>query len=136
MPNAGTFDGTISFWVIVCFTLPFAFALFGRMMWAVVACLEAVIPQVQEVQVEKIVYRDREKIVYRDRVKTPKATVSAVADTPTFTTDLQIISDTVDALKGLGFRATDIKGVIKDLCVSKSYSNAESLLNDCLKQLK
>ena len=41
MPNTGTFDGgVIAFWVVICFTLPIALALFGRIMWAVVACIE------------------------------------------------------------------------------------------------
>ena len=143
MSHAGTFDGgNIAFWVVLCFTLPIALALFGRIMWAVVAFIEAVAPAVQrieipvQVEVEKIVYRDREKIVYRDRVKTPKATSSATVEAPTSNTDPQIVSDTVDALKGLGFRVTDIKGAIKDLCASKSYPDAESLLNDCLGRLK
>jgi hypothetical protein len=136
MTNAGTFDGTIAFWVVLCFTLPVAFALLGRIMWAVVACLEAVVPLTQTREVQTVVYRDREKIVYRDRVEKPKSTVRTSIPVTTPTTDPQIISDTVSALKGLGFRVTDIKEAIKDLCSSKAYSDAESLINGCLGQLK
>jgi hypothetical protein len=145
MVNTGTYDGgTIAFWITVCFVTPIALALLVRIMWGVVACVEAFVPllemiqiqrPVQTVQREKIVYRDREKIVYRDRVKPQKTTASATPIVSTPVTDSQIISETTNALKGLGFGANDIKRAIKDLCSSKVYPDTESLLGDCLGQL-
>jgi|TARA_R110000751_G_scaffold216755_1_gene319915 hypothetical protein len=154
MENTGTFDGTIALWIMICFTLPIALAILGRIAWAVFSCVEAFVPLVQMIRVqapacgvqrEKIVYRDREKIVYRDRVKPQKTTastapiVSVPPPLPTISTpitDSKIISDTVSALKGLGFQVADIKIAIKDLCSSRVYLDTEKLVRDCLGQLK
>ena len=142
MTNAGTFDGTIGFWVVLCLMLPIAFALLARVVWGLVACVEAVMPLTQKIliQPQKIVYRDREKVVYQERPKptkrkSPKPTKTTASET-TITTDSQIITDATDALKVLGFNATDIKRAIKNLCTAKDYSDTESLLSDCLRELK
>ena len=59
----------IAFWVILCFATPIAFAFLGRILWAMVALLEAIVPKNNQIRVkEKIVYRNSpQKIVYRDR---------------------------------------------------------------------
>lgn len=145
MENTRIFDGTIALWIMVCFTLPIALAILGRIAWAVFSCVEAFVPLVQMFQIqipargvqrEKIVYRDREKIVYRDRVKPQKATASTTPKTSSPVTDSKIISDTVSALKGLGFQVADIKIAIKYLCSSKVYLDTEKLVRDCLGRLK
>ena len=154
MVNTGTYDGgTIMFWIVLCFMVPIALTMLASIMGAVVGCFEAFTPLFEAIviaskqvssQREKIVYRDREKIVYRDRVKPQKTTASTAPIVPappsppiisTPTTDSQIISDATEALKIFGFGANDIKRAIKDLCSSKVYPDAESLLGDCLRQL-
>ena len=145
MVNTGTYDGgTIMFWIVLCLMAPIALTMLASVMGAVVGCFEAFTPLLEailiaskqaSVQREKIVYRDREKIVYRDRVKPQKTTASTAPIVSTPTTDSQIISEATKALKVLGFGANDIKRAIKDLCSSKVYPDAESLLGDCLRQL-
>ena len=145
MVNTGTYDGgTIMFWIVLCLMAPIALTMLASVMGAVVGCFEAFTPLLEAIliaskqvstQREKIVYRDREKIVYRDRVKPQKTTASTAPIVSTPTTDSQIISEATKALKVLGFGANDIKRAIKDLCSSKVYPDAESLLGDCLRQL-
>jgi|TARA_R110002167_G_scaffold164600_3_gene361550 hypothetical protein len=154
MVNTGTYDGgTIMFWIVLCLMAPIALTMLASVMGAVVGCFEAFTPLLEAIliaskqvstQREKVVYRDREKIVYRDRVKPQKTTASTtpIVSTPpplptisTPATDSQIISEATKALKVLGFGANDIKRAIKDLCSSKVYPDAESLLGDCLRQL-
>lgn len=145
MVNTGTYDGgTIMFWIVLCLMAPIALTMLASVMGAVVGCFEAFTPLLEAIliaskqvstQREKVVYRDREKIVYRDRVKPQKTTASTAPIVSTPTTDSQIISEATKALKVLGFGANDIKRAIKDLCSSKVYPDAESLLGDCLRQL-
>ena len=133
MQNTGTFDGTIGFWVLFCFMAPIALAFLSRALWAVAACF----PEVKRVEVPVVV----EKIVYRPAPAAPKQrrhtrTPSSREDEVESATDPQIMADTIGCLKKLGFRVTEAKKMVKDLCASKAYLDAESLLNDCLEQLK
>jgi hypothetical protein len=137
MQNTGTFDGTIGFWVLFCFMAPIALAFLSRALWAIAACF----PEVKEVPVVV------EKIVYRSAPAAPAAPTApkqrrhtraapSREDEAESATDPQIMADTIGCLKKLGFRVTEAKKMVKDLCASKAYLDAESLLNDCLEQLK
>ena len=48
-------------------------------------------------------------------------------------TSHQIMRDTLDCLKGLGYKASDLKRVIKELCVNNTYTSVEDLVQDVIK---
>ena len=145
----------IAFWVVVCFTVPIAFAFLSRILWSVVAFLEIVSPQKTQIvekivyknRVQKIVYRDRAKVEYRDRRvwgrpqkivyrdRTPaKNKEKTITSTPA--TDPSIISGAVNGLGSLGISKAEANLLVQKVCSSKAYFDIENLLKDCLSELK
>ena len=139
-----------SFWIILCFMLPIAGAFLSRILWAIVAFVEAVIPQNKEIQVvEKVVYKNRpQKIVYKDRVKVEyrdrrvwgrdeapaKNKEKTVTSTPA--TDPSIVAGAVNGLGSLGISKAEANLLVQKVCSSKAYFDIENLLKDCLSELK
>tara|TARA_B100000929_G_C15236062_1_gene328100 strand:+ start:103 stop:579 length:477 start_codon:yes stop_codon:yes gene_type:complete len=148
----------IAFWVVVCFTVPIAFAFLSRILWSVVAFLEIVSPQKTQIvektvyknRPQKIVYRDQpqkvkieyrdrrvwgrpQKVVYRDRAPA-KNKEKTITSTPA--TDPLIISGAVNGLGSLGISKAEASLLVKKVCSSKAYFDIENLLKDCLVELK
>tara|TARA_Y100000992_G_scaffold302251_1_gene275666 strand:- start:1800 stop:2288 length:489 start_codon:yes stop_codon:yes gene_type:complete len=48
-------------------------------------------------------------------------------------TNHQIMRDALDCLKGLGYKVSDLKRVIKELCVNNTYTTVEDLVQDVIK---
>tara|TARA_B100000929_G_scaffold188774_1_gene149517 strand:+ start:102 stop:524 length:423 start_codon:yes stop_codon:yes gene_type:complete len=130
----------IAFWIILCFTLPIAFAFLGRILWAMVALLEVIVPKNSQIRVvEKVVYKNHpQKTAYRDRVvrAAPSTKKKKKTTTSTPTTDSSIIAGAVDGLSILGFSKKEAKDIVRKVCSSKVYLDAENLLKDCLVELK
>jgi Holliday junction resolvasome RuvABC DNA-binding subunit len=130
--------------------LPIAGAFLSRILWAIVAFVEAVIPQNKEIQVvEKVVYKNRpQKIVYKDRVKVEyrdrrvwgrdeapaKNKEKTVTSTPA--TDPSIVAGAVNGLGSLGISKAEANLLVQKVCSSKAYFDIENLLKDCLSELK
>ena len=155
----------IAFWIIICFTVPIAFAFLSRILWSVVAFLEIVSPQKTQI-VEKTVYKNRpQKIVHRDRAPVKNKEKIAYGDQPqkvkveyrdrrvwgrdeapaknkektvtsTPATDPSIVAGAVNGLGSLGISKAEANLLVQKVCSSKAYFDIENLLKDCLSELK
>tara|TARA_R100000988_G_C3895783_1_gene115037 strand:- start:93 stop:533 length:441 start_codon:yes stop_codon:yes gene_type:complete len=48
-------------------------------------------------------------------------------------TDRQIIRDAYDGLKSLGYKPKELRDKLKELCASKTYTNADDLIQDFIR---
>ena len=133
MNNAGTGNLDIGFWFIFWVMLPISLAFLQHFMWAIVNLVP--VPETKTIEVQVPV----ERIVYRDRVITPK-TKNKVPERsipePTPVTSPLVISETISGLSKLGLSKKDAKTLAEQVASSRVYPDTESLLTDCLSQLK
>jgi Holliday junction resolvasome RuvABC DNA-binding subunit len=139
MVNTGTWNSNIAMLYFAIFMLPFFLLL---VKWIFEAMPDTTIVHVDKIiEKEKIVevpvYKTKtvEKIVYRDRVvkqnkSTPEKKPIANPATSTSTKN-----DVISGLFGLGIKKSDAKNLVKSLCNNKTYSNADTLMRDCLTRL-
>lgn len=137
MNNAGTGNLDIGFWFIFWMMLPISLAFLQHFMWAIVNLVP--VPETKTIEVEVPV----ERIVYRDRVITPKTknkvperSTPEPTPEPTPVTSPLVISETISGLSRLGFSKKDAKAFTEQVASSRVYPDTESLLTDCLSQLK
>lgn len=139
MVNTGTWNSNIAMLYFTIFMIPFFLLL---VKWIFEAMPDTTIVHVDKIiEKEKIVevpvYKTKtvEKIVYRDRVvkqnkSTPEKKPIANPATSTSTKN-----DVISGLFGLGIKKSDAKNLVKSLCNNKTYSNADTLMRDCLARL-
>lgn len=137
MNNAGTGNLDIGFWFIFWMMLPISMAFLQQFMWAIVNLVPVPETKTREVKVpvERIVYRDR-VITPRTKNKAPERSTPEPTPEPTPVTSPLVISEAVSGLTKLGFSKKDAKTFTKQVASSRVYLDAESLLTDCLSQLK
>ncbi len=125
-------------WIVILLFLPFCLT----MMVSLVEGISDIFPRKPRVVfVERVRYRDRpvkKQLQVSLRVdacpvKTSKKKKKPKLDNPRMPS--HIVDEVTRSLAGLGISEKDAKKIINQLCLSKKYFDAESLLKDCINSI-